>query len=303
MNITLPLLLLLLLKSTSSNQPFFCCCLIKKDIFRGFQSASFKKIHFETQNFDLKSTINTINQDCFNKNGFPDFVTISKLLTKSLILSQDCEIECGISRNQLNDVFLKRVEKERQGKVNELKAKLQILRKEMITCERRVSQVMMTGESLVNTLNLLTDSSQCSDFGNVTPMKSSLFKIETKNKGKSRQTQSNQLKNQEKNQENQENLTFGHEKNEEKGFFQEKKRIQKAIDNIKLEIFEYSKNRRPLDYILNKFSVGDELIYKLIQLFKYSVDQVMKEYYEELNVRFEEAIRKENLILYRKKYV
>lgn len=298
MNYTLPLLLLLLLKSTYSNQPYFCCCIIKKDYFRGFQNASFKKIHLKTQTFDFKTLINTVNQDCFNNNGFPDFHTISRLLTKSLILSPDCEVECGLSRNQLNDVFQKRVEKERQGKVNELKAKLKDLKKEMIDCERRVSQIMMTGESVLNTLsslNLHTDSSQCSDFGNINPMKSSLFKIESKSKGKSRQFKSSSHK-------EQENLTFGSKK-QEKSFLQEKKKIQKSIDTVKIEILEYSKNRRPLDYILNKFFVGDELIYKLIQLFKYCVDEVMKDYYVNLNVQFEEAIRKENLILYRKKYI
>ena len=270
-----------------------CCCFFDKDAFRGFQITKTDIFNIKKTGLDKAEIGNMVMNVCLNKKGFPTVENIERLKTGNFLLtSKKCERECNFLTRQLNDNYNikqetnRNIEAKRLREIkNELARKINAQIAININnlhigkgCEVSVSHRTKTSldykgqllnEGLIGNRRKFSDSSNESDilsFDSVSlPSHHSLDNPELEKALNAYNDNNDNNFNGIKLDDNKVNYEYS--SNEE---------INQKIDELELEImYLEKKNTRPLDFILERFTIKDTILVMVIKIFERTLDEVL----------------------------
>lgn len=270
-----------------------CCCFFDKDAFRGFQITKNEILNIKKSGLDKEEIGNMVMNVCINKKGFPTIENIDRLITGNFQLTlKKCERECNFLTRQLNDNYNIKQETNRNIEAKKLRQiKNQLAKKinAQITininnlhngkgCEVSVSQRrkkendykgQLLNEALSGNKKKFSNSSDEEDilsFDSVSlPSHHSLDNPELEKALNAYNDDNENNFNGIKLDDNK--VNYDYSSNEE---------INQKIDELELEImYLEKKNTRPLDFILERFTIKDTILVMIIKIFERTLDEVL----------------------------
>lgn len=302
------------IKNINCEQIPFCCCFYNKDAFRGFQTSSIEILYIKNNGLDKSDIGNSLMHMCMNKNGFPSIENIERLKSNILILSdKKCKKECEYLIRELNDKYNIKQEENRKIEGKKLKQSLSELKKKINNqiqininslyngkkCDVTIGSKINSKNNNNNILNLrnnliLSDSNinnNDNESINVNNLKkndediisfdsvslSSHHSLEDPELEKALNAYEDTNNNDFKGIKIVDSIDINNLKNNQE--------ILKEIDELKLKIMYLDKkNSKPIDFILERFTIKDNILVMIIKIFEKTLEEVinnMKIYFEE----------------------
>ena len=252
-----------------------CCCFFDKDAFRGFQITKTDIFNIKKTGLDKAEIGNMVMNVCLNKKGFPTVENIERLKTGNFLLTnKKCERECNFLTRQLNDNYNIKQETNRNIEAKRLREiKNELARKINAQIAININNLDYKGqllnEGLIGNRRKFSDSSNESDilsFDSVSlPSHHSLDNPELEKALNAYNDNNDNNFNGIKLDDNKVNYEYS--SNEE---------INQKIDELELEImYLEKKNTRPLDFILERFTIKDTILVMVIKIFERTLDEVL----------------------------
>ena len=282
----------------SSTQVYYCCCNLEQDKFRGFQNKGYNIIELNTEFLPRRKIKKSIIDDCLDKKGYPDLNSYRKIINGISILKPNCEKECEDTRKTLNDKFIKEVELEKKQEILRLKDKKTQIKAQLVNNSKNQSSLLTAGLSLTSrnnykSTNLISvkikgrnngvansnltfassDSNLSCDIFNTLCHNENNMTYDDNLKVNTSSEMNHSISTQKPKQE----LKLKNTK-----IIKESNNTQLDLNAINIEIDVLCKEKRPLDYIIERFSIDDRLLIKLIKLFQKSLEAVFEAYKKEI---------------------
>lgn len=308
------IVILCLLSHSHSLNFSYCCCVIEKDKFRGLVKAQQFSFRFEGEDAQMKNIRNHIKDECLDKNGVPSLETIIKYKTGNYKAKIDCSRDCDTSRKDINETFLRNVDKIKKREVNALRETQSKLKQVMQEANSSTSSLLHLGMSIMTTSrssiskfssikfttrnqndrNCVTEERQSTESLGEDTIFNSLFPRTESTDLDLHLVTSSDLNNFEPGSTRNKNSKLGKictsgigkaskEGHKLRASLQAPSKcnsleIQKQLNTISIEIDVLSKSKRPLEYIFDRFTFSDELLIKLIRIFTESLDLAIQSY-------------------------
>lgn len=295
----------------------FCCCLFSKDPFRGFQSTASNILSFEISTFQKDEIGNRILAICHDAlQGFPSSENIERIKNKECSVKKDeCTKECSYLMRELNEQYNVRQEENREKEAKLLREKRKKLLKVVESKVMENVDSMYKGEKCKNTIkakkketnnpnNKYKAKSSNSEnvvetignndisFDSITEVSSNKMDepifdtLETVNTMNGLNTMNNLnhiVPITTRSGKSSSNLIIPTISS-----FQSYKsdiNIDKELDKLDNHImYLEKKNKRPIDFILDRFNIQDDILVIIIKIFEATLDDVikkMKNYFED----------------------
>lgn len=310
----------IVLRSVSLNFSY-CCCILEKDKFRGLIKAQHFSYRLEGDDAQVKNIRNHIKEECLDQNGVPSLETIIKYKTGNYKAKLDCNRDCDTLRKDINENFLRNVDKIKMKEVIALKETRNKLKQTMQETNNNTSSLLHLGRSIMSTSrssitklsnikfttrnqinsNCVNDEHQSTENLGEDPIFNSLFPRTESTDLDLHLVTSSDLNSFDPTRNKNNKITgkistisstdFKKDSNDclkLKSTFQPAYKgnsleIQKKLNTISIEIDVLSKNKRPLEYIFDRFTFSDELLIKLIRIFTESLDIAVQTYIDCVN--------------------
>ena len=299
------------IKNINCEQIPFCCCFYNKDAFRGFQTSSIEILYIKNNGLDKSDIGNSLMHMCMNKNGFPSIENIERLKSNHFILNETkCKRECEYLIRELNDKYYIKQEENRKIEGKKLKQSLSELEKKINNqiqininslykgkkCDVTIGSKINSKNNNNNILNLrnnliLSDNIDNDNSFNMNNTKkndddiisfdsvslSSHHSLEDPELEKALNAYEDKNNNDFKGIKIVDSIDINNLKNNQE--------ILKEIDELKLKIMYLDKkNSKPIDFILERFTIKDTILVMIIKIFEKTLEEVinnMKIYFEE----------------------
>ena len=279
-----PLLIIILINSLKlifSALFEFSCCIYDQDTFRGFEMKECRETSIETHFYEKDQIGNQIVEICQTKfSGIPVNDNFTRLKNDKFMTNKDeCIKECKELVWLLNENYIIKQEKNRFNEAKKIKEKKRIIKEELRIKTSKITLNLSKGKSSYankfgfNKFGLsnsgLSATQMLLNRGNNRIIKNNIKDFNKK--------ELSNINIDEKVNEIVLNNDCFIETEEEKDF-----RLLPANERIEildLEIMYYEKkNKRPVDYILDRFNIRDEILIKLIKIFENTMEEVVFDY-------------------------
>jgi hypothetical protein len=278
----------------------FCCCIYSKDPFRGFQHTNIKMINFDPSGMEKAEIGNKLMKVCYETHGgFPSIDNIDKLKKLKLVCEEDpeilasrreekeCENECNYLMRELNEKFNVNQEENRHGEAKTLRDKRRKLNKLMdkkimenvgnfykgkkceISIKTKYKEIRPVFNKKIDKDKFEVNTIHTDDisFDSITDI--GQLQINS-NDAQMNYMLSSHSRNQESQASLAPTLTSTQLENSDID-------LEKEIEKLDNEIMCLErKNRRSIDYILDRFSIPDDILVRIIRIFERSLDDVIK---------------------------
>jgi hypothetical protein len=278
----------------------FCCCIYNKDPFRGFLFNTIKMVSFDPSGMEKADIGNKLMKICYEQyNGFPSLDNINRLKKLKLVCEdeyegyasrkeeKECENECSFLSKELNEKFNVKQEENRHKEAKMLKDRKNRLLKSMdkkvmenvgnfykgskcnISIKTKYKEMKPIFHKKIDKSKYEVDTGNTNDisFDSVTDIGD--IKINTSDEKVNRILHT---RNTDESSSNSVNPSSNSD-NLEDGNID----LEKEIEKLEHEIMCLEhKNRRSIEYILDRFSIPDETLVRIIRIFERSLDDVIK---------------------------
>lgn len=278
----------------------FCCCIFNKDPFRGFLFNTIKMVNFDPSGMEKADIGNKLMKICYEEyNGFPSIDNIDRLKKLKLVCEdedegyvtrkdeKDCESECKFLSKELNEKYNVKQEENRQKEAKMLKDRrnrlLKLMDKKLmenvgnlykggkclISIKTKHKEMKPIYHKKVDKSKYEIDTANNNDisFDSVTDIGD--IKINTSDEKINRILKTHTK--------NQESTSSVNPTSNSDNFEDNNIDIEKEVDKLEHEIMCLEhKNRRSIEYILDRFSIPDETLVRIIRIFEKSLDDVIK---------------------------
>lgn len=270
---------------TSTEIPI-CCCFYNKDPFRGFQSTSNQILSIKDSGYDKAEIGNMIMNMCMAVKGFPSVENIERLKNNiSQLTKEKCNKECFYLTRQLNDNYIIQQEENRIKEAKNLRKSKKVLEDKIAqqvkinvdslnrgkSCQIRIYAKTDSKGSLLNEAmsrnnqNKIMDDLEDITFDSVSL--SSHHSLDNPDLEMALNAYEDSLN------ENVNNLRI-EDINKRQNDSNED--ILKMIDELQLEIlYLEKKNTRPIDFILERYTIKDKVLEMIIRIFEKTLNQVI----------------------------
>jgi hypothetical protein len=262
----------------------FCCCTFSQDPFRGFTSNGGQHIEIDTTNLEKIYIANKLQKLCMeNYNGFPSMENIDRLRfynmetqtehPKYILAPGDCDKECFALMSLFDEKYNEIQSINRQKKAKQTREKKQkitnILNKKILVnaenfhLGKRSIVKNKFGNNKYNGMIKMNNFKEKSEYADI-----SIDSMDLDDNKKTLETfeglvDSNSL-----------SCDLGSESNmnEKSGYD-----LEIEVHSLENEImYLEKKNKKPIDFILDRFSIPDDILVKLIKIFEESLTEVLR---------------------------
>jgi len=291
----------------------FCCCFYNKDAFRGFQSTSIEILFIQNNGLDKSDIGNLFMNMCMNKNGFPSIENIERLKTNNFILKRNqCKKECEYLIRELNDKYNIKQEENRKIEGKKLKNVLAELKKKINNqihininslyngnkCQVTIGSKIKSNNINNNILNLrnnlilsnndYNDNDDSVEINKTKKIEEDVISFDSVSLSSHHSLEDPELEKALNAYEDKSNNNFKGIKifdSIDISTLKNNQEILREIDELKLKIMYLDKkNSKPIDFILERFTIKDTILVMIIKIFENTLEEVinnMKVYFEE----------------------
>lgn len=271
-----------------------CCCFFNKDPFRGFQSTSNQILQIKKTGLDKAELGSMIMNLCIGAKGFPSMENIERLKTDTYTLTtQQCDKECFYLTRQLNDNYnisqeknrnceakhLRQLKKELEKKINsQVKININSLNKGQSCQIRIISKEKEYGYAakMLNDAIPVQKKDNTNDLGD----NNSLLSFDSVSIPSHHSIDNPELEEALRAYEDHDSNNFNgirlDYKTNDLSRLETNDDILKEIDELELQImYLEKKNTKPIDFILERFTIKDNILVMIIKIFEKTLDEVL----------------------------
>lgn len=275
--VTFHYVLILLVSLTLVNTLDYCCCLYHQDPFRGFQTNGIRIIDIKVDNLNKEEIGDKMFFQCYvAMNGFPTMENLDRLKNDLYTIDKkSCETECSYLLKSMNEKYNinQEINREKEAKLlkeerRNLKQAVQQKNNEnIINLHKGVKNAItptskdpFTGRrnynpKLAMTTNTVMSFDTMSDYG-------SYLNLEDGGDSKEDAMEVNSYR---------EVVKKDYSK-------KSRSELTSNISHLDIEImYLEKKNKRPIDFILDRFNIQDEILVKIIRIFEQTLDEVIQQ--------------------------
>jgi hypothetical protein len=275
------IILIYLLKVILTSSFPFSCCTYEQDAFRGFEMKECREASIETHFYEKDQLGNQIIEICHTRfNGIPVNDNFTRLKNDKFEVNKDeCIRECKDLVRFLNENYIIKQEKNRLNEAKKLKEKKKKIQEELRIKIDKISTSLTNGKSsLYHRFGTNSNKQMINSFANpkflINRGNNKLIKNNIKDYNKAANSN---IEIEERVNEIVSNCDSFYETEENKEF-----RLlppNERIEILELEIMYFEKkNRRPVDFILDRFNIKDSILISLIKIFESTLEEVVTEY-------------------------
>ena len=292
------LLLFIILINLSYQEDIpLCCCFFTKDPFRGFQITHNQILQIKKTGLDKAELASMMMNICIGTKGFPTIENIERLKRNNFVLSKEkCDKECFYLTRQLNDNYTIKQEKNRnneakrlqqykkslENKINsQIKLNVESLNKGGSCKIRIISHTKESGYAAKMLNNAMANNKReqkVNDNDN-----DSLLSFDSVSLPSHHSIDNPELEEALRAYDDQDTNNFSGIKldyNTYKGMNDNKletnSEILQEIDELELQImYLEKKNTKPIDFILERFNIKDNILVMIIKIFEKTLDEVL----------------------------
>jgi hypothetical protein len=262
----------------------FCCCTFSQDPFRGFTSTGGRTIQIDTTNLEKIYIANKLQKLCIeNYNGFPSMENIDRLRfynmesqtehPKYILSAGDCDKECFVLMSLFDEKYNEIQNVNRQKKAKQTREKKQkiidILNKKIVA---NAENFHLGKRSIVKSKNSqnkyagmikMNNFKEKNEFADI-----SIDSMDLDDNKKNFETLDGLIDSNSLNCDYSNDISL----NEKSGYD-----LEIEVHSLENEImYLEKKNKKPIDFILDRFSIPDDILVKLIKIFEESLTEVLK---------------------------
>ena len=271
-----------------------CCCFFNKDPFRGFQSTSNQILQIKKTGLDKAELGTMIMNLCIGTKGFPSAENIERLKSENYAITpQQCDKECFYLTRQLNDNYiisqeknrnneakhLRQIKRELEAKINSQikinidslskgdKCQIRIISKAKDYNAKKLNSIMDPMFSNQNSTINQGDGNSLLSFDSVSiPSHHSIDNPELEEALRAYDDLDSNNFN---------GIKLDYKNNDYKNLVTNDD-ILEEIDELELEImYLEKKNTKPIDFILERFTIKDKILVMIIKIFEKTLDEVL----------------------------